>query len=502
MARISEIFAQHKRWFIAGGITLAVLAGLLIWQILFLNWLVLALHRWMLPILVMAVMIALGVVAYMKYREGWDSYAFRKRDGEQKKKTWIVFAAGAGLMFLLAIPAFILANYFYDAKVYESVTVSAAEGDKATLSEYNTRAPFVVAKAQTQNNVTINGEALDTTYIPEEDKFGAPVKRSGWLKGYGQIVWQQVGSTGQSSVDNCTFSDEANRRFGGWLGTSITRPIVRENFGVMVEEEDSYAYCGEDGTPYLVMPLTEYEGFLIPTRVPAGVAIYNGTTGEYEYKDSVEAGEIPGPVYPISLSEDALNSTKAADGVWSWLMNSTGFAVPEGDNTSDFNLRRADGKGDDYVTPLIMNGRGAAITAVGTTSSNSVTVGERNAYTVHMLPQARQGNSAVEEKIKSDHRNLEWATGMKMFEIVPTGPNAWSVTLGQNQSIMYRLELAVDGNSCLFSTSGEKIRCSNETVPETTPGETSTDVTTMTDEQLLELNKQVQAEIERRLKGE
>ena len=30
MARISEIFAQHKRWFIAGGITLAVLAGLLI----------------------------------------------------------------------------------------------------------------------------------------------------------------------------------------------------------------------------------------------------------------------------------------------------------------------------------------------------------------------------------------------------------------------------------------------------------------------------------------
>lgn len=482
---------------VIGGIVATVLLlGFLIWQATFLNGLLVLLHSgvwfWM-PLLIATIVSVVG----------W-----------YKARGWIM-----GLSVVIYIGTFILIAFagYYSAKtVYaQSVTVNQPKDNTATFSEYNHRAPLTVARQQTASNVTINGQVEDTTYIASMDRFGAAVRKPGITDGYGQVVFQQIGPNGQSidakgvvGNQNCTFSEAAGKRFGGWFGANLKRAILRERFGVIIDEDDSYAYCTPEGKPMMIVPLKKIAGFPFTYQVPAGVAVYNGETGELTVDDEVTQGEYPGPVYPVSLSKQSRDSSRAAGSLWDYWMSNVGYSDttsdandPNSENNGEFTLAKKDKSGDEYATPLTMKGRSSAITAVGTVSSSTMKSGSLNPYSINILPSPRQANSAVADKIHTDYSSLDWAAGIEVFEIVPSGPNQWEATLGRSKSIMYTMKINADSSSCLYDLSGNKLRCTNDKDKPVEPGSKTIpdDLSTLSNEQLMELQKKVQAEVEKRL---
>lgn len=433
------------------------------------------------------------------------------------------------LSLLALIVCMAVLEYETQKNIYQhTAVVSQPKNDKATVSEYKYRAPLVVAEDQISSNININGAPEETTYIPSMDRFGTAVRKNGSFAGYGQVVFQQIGANGQSinakgqvGNQNCSFNPKAKLRFGGALSANLKRAIIHKNSPVLIDEGDSYAYCDTDGTAMLIAPLKKITGFFHPYEVPAGIAVYNGSTGELKIVKDVKEGEYPGPVYPVSLAKQARNSTKASGTLWQYWQNQVGYSDTTGDsndpnyaNAGEFNLRRADNSGDDYVTPLVMKGRGSAITAVGTVASNKVTAGQLNKYTINVLPQARNANSAVASDLQSKWApTVQWANlQLRVFEIAPTGPNTWTATLGKDKNILYRVTINPDSSSCLFDTKGNKLKCisaSGEVTGDTASTDNKTtapstgstsDITKMTDDQLIDLQQKINAEIANRLK--
>lgn len=488
----SLFWHDYKVFIIAWGVALLALIGFLIWQTTWLNALWLSVRSsawlWVMGIGLIGLIIA-GLISERK---------------------WLVWSL-VGVMVLAIAGMWVTASYVSSKKVYEaSVTVSQPEDGVATVPEYNERAPLVVARAQTDSNLTINGSAEDTTYIAGADRFGAVARKPGITDGYGQVVYQQIGPNGQSinaegrvGNQNCSFSENAGKRFGGWFDANLKREILHQRWGVIIDTDDSYAYCTDEGKAMFIVPLKKYVGFFGVYEIPAGVAVYDGETGDLEILDEVTAEDnILGPVYPVSLSVQSRESSRAAGSWWDFIQNRVGYSDTTGDendpnraNAGEFTLHRQDGSRDEYVTPMVMRGRGSAITAIGTVSSSEVTRNELNPYQINVLPEYRQANSAVADKIHTDYSSLDWAAGLEVFEIAPTGPDSWSATLGRSKSILYRMTIEPDASSCLYDLSGNKIRCTNEA-----PEEMTNDLVGLTDDQLLELQREVQAEIEKRFR--
>lgn len=505
-SRKSSSVKDNKALIISAAVSFLVLLVLMILQATWLNAILIFLnyHLWF---WLTVVGIGVGAGMFLFSRSRW-----RQAAGS-------LIASGLSVFMIFGMMSM---GYYAKKHIQDSVAISQPQGDEATVPEYNERAPLVVARAQTNSNLTINGEPEDTTYIASADRYGTAVRKPGITDGYGQVIYQQIGPNGQSidangnvGNQNCAFSPAANKRFSGWFGANLDRAILRERWGVIIDEDDSYAYCTDEGKAMMIIPLKKVTGRLfVKWEIPAGVAVYNGDTGDIEILDEVKEGQFPGPVYPVSLSEQSRESSHAAGSLMDYWMKRVGYSDTSGDegdpnsgNVSEFTLRKKDNSGDHYVTPLVMHGRGSAITAIGTVSSSTLKAGELNPYQINVLPGARQANSAVNDQIHTDYSSLDWAAGIKVFEIAPTGPHTWTATLGREKSIMYRLTINPDASSCLYDLSGKKIRCttdesSDDPISEPGTPPATDDLSALTDQQLIDLQKQVQAEIEKRLMNE
>lgn len=413
---------------------------------------------------------------------------------------------------ILGILAGVWTLFFSDykkAQGYSNITtVVQPENELAAIEDHEIRGPYSIASTAAQDKASVNGEVQHTTYIPSMEHFGTAVNAKGIFTGYGEVVWQKITPNGDAKTDNCTFA-EGGKRVDGLLGANLNRAIIRKDFGIIIDSADSYAYCDEEGTPMIVVPLKKYKGIFFPIQVPAGVAIYNGATDDLEIKKNVKTGEVPGPVYPMSLMDAVRDGTNATASWWSYVQSLVGYKVYGGSDTADYNLHKASNDGDTFMTPLTRTGNAKAIVGVGYSSSSEVTYGKLNSHTIAILPESREGDSAVSAKVKSDYRGLEWDTGMDIFEIVPAGAETWTATLGQTKSIMYRLEIKANGDSCLFDTSGKKLRCTGDNqakgddTPAVTDGEGDPlNLTAMTDKEFSQLVKQVGEEASRRLSAD
>lgn len=356
--------------------------------------------------------------------------------------------------------------------------LDAVEITSEEAQTYEERAAYVVANAQAPSNLDIRGDIIRTKFVPGQDKYTSLVSRPGsWssFNGYAGVLSQEIELTGQATGGSCEFSTKATDRLGGYLWNSLEREIIQERFGTIIDDRDAYGAClEEDGEqrPVVIVPLKQLRGVLPAIEVPAGVAVYDGLTGELDILDEVEAGELPGAVFPLSVAENMREATAATGTWWEYMRGRNGYESTEGDpedpngsNGSEFLMSRKDGTGHDYVTPLTLRGRSNfAIGAVSAVPAGEVTAGELPVMTVHELETHRRANSAVADRLKTDYSDLpDWASGMRIFEITPVSPGEWVASLGQEQNVAYRVRIAADGDSCLETADGEELRCGRAT---------------------------------------
>lgn len=334
------------------------------------------------------------------------------------------------------------------------------------------RAPFNVAERQASSNLSgINGQISATDYLADSNVYATLVDRRGiGNPGYAAIINQTIALTGQASGKPCLFDERnAAQRMDGWFGNSLTRAIAAKDSLLIARKDDAWGYCDGE-TPKIVVPVTKLEGWLIPTHVPAGVAIYDGRTGNVELRDEVKAGDLPGPAVGLSYVQKVNESMATRDGSWwSMLMGQSGLTDevkdendPNKGNSSEFSLAYKDRAGSVYASPFTSRASSQSIEDVAVLESGHVKAGEKPAVTLYHLEIPRQSNAATADKIKADYSEISWASGLTIQEVIPVSHNEWAASIGLNQNVAYRVLVKSDGSSCL-TKDGEKIRCIDAT---------------------------------------
>ena len=474
---------------------------------------------WLLPVIV-----AFGVSLALypgdrPYSSSWDrdlvADARYARRATQSNRAWIITI----LVTVLAVGMWIYQGVVHGYQVRKAILSSVQVTDD-TAPTFKERAAFDVANAQAQGNLgDVVGEIVDVTYAPDKDTYGALVERPGFFTGYAAVETQTVRKTGQATADICKFdTSKATARLGGVFGSNLERQIAHVRSGLIVTASDAYGVCVEGNTPMVVVPLKNHRGWFPAIEVPAGVATYNGLTGEVRVYDDVKVGDLPGPVFPISLAQDLRESTAATPrsnlvapaklggmtvqapvprfsavsragarrgGVcptrrapprrastaamgsfWDYKKSRSGYTDtsrdekdPNADNRSEFSLATTDGV-PAYVSPLTSRRGSTSITAIGVVQGGSVTKGTFNQLVVHKLDPVRKANSAVADKLRTDYADLPgWSNGLRIFEIAPVSSTEWVASLGREQNVSYRVRIKADGTSCLENADGTKIRC-------------------------------------------
>ncbi|MEU4620734.1 hypothetical protein AB0G04_12255 [Actinoplanes sp. NPDC023801] len=388
------------------------------------------------------------------------------------------------------------------------------------------RAPYVVGQAQAAPNLgDVTGEIFDITYLPDANRFGTLVERRGWLAGYEVGLVQEV-PLGSNSRDSqrCSFDlDAAGARVDGWFGHNLGRRISAEKRWVRFDSQDVYVFCTGD-VPTVVVPLKRQVGVLTVTERPAGVALYNGRTGQLTV--TTDTASVPGPTYPISLAARQREGTAAVGGFADWWFERGGWdASDDGaneDNDAEFTLRYTDGTDSAYVTPLTPRGEASSVVAVSTVPTRHSGLGLAP-MTVHRLNPTWSSPEAIVQLIKAEYRDVCCYNDDRVFEVVPTGGTTWTATVGSEQSIRYRVEGRgqVGGReaTCLKTADGVLIRCAyaapgspeeqelrrmeqeKQRQDRDDTGTAAGDLGKYTDEQLAELHTRVTEEVNRRLTG-
>ncbi|GAA3750047.1 hypothetical protein [Micromonospora maritima] len=386
------------------------------------------------------------------------------------------------------------------------------------LPQLGARAPYQVGQAQARPNLgDTAGNIVDTTYLPGQDRYATLVERRGWLSGYEVAFTQQLPLQGRGSADQkCAFDrDRADARLGGNFSHNLGRQISKKQRWVRFSSTDAYAYC-DGGTPMVAVPLKRQVGFLTIIEKPAGVALYNGKTGEVSI--TTDTSKVPGPSYPLSIAEKQREATAGMGSFSDWVFNRAGWEAPDDDvnsgNDSEFTLDAAGRPA--YVTPL--TGRGSAtaisvVTSVPARHSGLALAPMR----VHKLNPVWVSPGAIVDKVKADYQDIPNWQSIKVYEVIPTGSNSWVATLGTGQNILYRAtgtgNLKGDKPTCLLRADGSVWRCgtlagvggngvgtqygsSNPAAPQPAP---SGDLRSMSDAEFAQLQRRVAEEAACRL---
>ncbi|MGH3715246.1 MAG: hypothetical protein ACRDT4_17550 [Micromonosporaceae bacterium] len=395
-------------------------------------------------------------------------------------------------------------SYQQDKEYAESLVVTDSGHQ---LSE---RAPFQVAEAMARPNLgDVPGDITDTSYLPRDDRFSTLVARRGWLSGYETVLTQNIPFQGRGAPDRrCEFSGAADARIGGVFTHNLGRKIASQARWLSWDADDVFAYCDGD-TPKVVVPLKEQEGWLIVTERPAGVAIYDGETGEITISDTAN---VPGPAYPLSLASTQRSASVALGSFGDWFFNRAGWELPDDEvnsgNDSEFTLDTD--QGSVYATPLTGRGSATSISVISIVPAKA-RAGALAPATIHRLDPDWVSPKAIVDKIKADYQDIPNWQNIKVYEVIPTGEDSWAATLGTGQNILYRVSgtgtLKGDKATCLHRSDGTVIRCGSLADRDGrgvgtdygAGGKGSGDLSKLTDEELADLQRRITEEFERRL---
>lgn len=368
-------------------------------------------------------------------------------------------AAGAGALLLLLV-ALLGEGYLVKKGLWEGSHSVAAEG----VPDFGSRAPWDVADATAKRSLGDQvGRAGKVRYAAggAHGTWSVLVERRGFATGYESVTELTIAANGSGLAkrETCQFAPKAMLKADGIWPRNNLRREVRKTAGwrTFYDANDVTGYC--DGkTPIVAVPVMRLSGFPAH-RVPAGVVLYNGTTGELDFREDVEEGTVPVPVYPKSLAADQEDASHTKDGYMAYLFRRAGWedtskdgASPNSENPSEFVLP-VKGGGQSIVTPLTPRGSSSSVVALAYVDGGSVQAGKLNSYNIYKYENARPAISTSEASIRAEYADLPWASGIRVYEVVPTSdPKKWKASLGQGQKVQYQVTISEDGTVSLIGS--------------------------------------------------
>lgn len=370
---------------------------------------------------------------------------------------WLGKGSGPALFFasVIGLGAVATLIVFGQVRDWQINTTYASVAQEITdeQPDFGERVPWEVADHSANSAMSgINADRLETVYLPYANTYTTAAEERGTMGfyGYEAVVQQQFESSGGvSESQQCSFSDDANRRLGAPLTTNLERLILAENRFALIDSGDAWAYCDEDNVPHVVVPLTQYDGAFAPVHVPAGVAVYSGDTGEVEIHENADSADFDGPVVGLSYADRLVDSMPYYDnsgGLSGWwevkFESSTGFDI-----RSMANLQLPFANDDTaHVTGLTRVSSATSVERLLTIQSNTVTAGEDPDVNMWVLDPVRESHSVIEQDIRSNYEDLGWASGLEVQEISPGPEGGWVASIGQRTNVVYRVTMDVDGN--------------------------------------------------------
>ena len=253
------------------------------------------------------------------------------------------------------------------------------------------------------------------------------------------VYWDGV----SDRAEECRFDGDyqIDRALKGSRSNNIRNEILQgDRRHLKYNLDDAYGYCDGD-RPVVVIPmrrlvnsgyqvLDEFAGVLLVTGSPNGEP-------NFELRTDVAPGEIPGPVYPISLAEKQRELHTWLAGRENRSRNDFGFETAavgtQGGNASEFNLFSLEDGRAYWVTPLTLRGTASQIiVAYAVVPSDAAQVGELNELRIYVVddqdPDAvviNQFERAVTDLVERQRPGFIPAGGI-VQEFIPGENGQWS----------------------------------------------------------------------------
>jgi hypothetical protein len=413
----------------------------------------------------------------------------------------------------------------YDTAKQYAVDINTSEN---AVNSYGARAPYEVAQASaTRNLQDTRGDVQGTKSLADQSEHGTwntLVVRRGFAQGYESLQTLDLplyGTPSNSAVQLCKFDTDATLRLGGaFPHNNLSREILQQvPLNVTLMQQDAYGSCS-DGTPYVIVPLKQVEGFYAPTWTSYGVAIYNGKTGDVSiYTKADDISKIHGPTYPLTLADQQRAALGATGGLWDYKFGRTGYEASS--SNTEVQLRNVDsGTDTTYVTALTPKGASANIVGFVSVDAQFAKSMTRNKLELNKLSgdNTYDAISTQVDNIKTSYSNLTgWVTGLEIFEVTPGENGSWVASIGKSQSVLYRAIISEvdgitfyelydkDGNLIPDATSGGTTNTDGNTDSGTgTPIDlpAGTDLSSLTNDQLKQLGQEIVNEYAARLAAE
>lgn len=427
------------------------------------------------------------------------------------------------VMTLGMVAYFIFGHGYLVEKTYAQDVVEVDE-----VPSYADRAPWTVANSYAQRDQgDIVGNRTSVHYVPASADANAEDGEG--TSRYTTLVTGRafLGMTGYEAVQvlnmptsgvipggastYCEFPESMDARQGAfWAWHSLSWKIHAKSPTAHYDVDDSYAYC-EDDRPVVVVPLWKWEGLFTATKVPNGAAVYTVDGVQIMNANELEEAGIEGPTYPRSIAELQRESINANGSLGDYLGQRYGYDTTTKDeedsnaeNSTEFTLINDDGV-TRYVTPLTPRGDSSSITAISEIDARQDGEG-RSEVRVNTSPDLTSTSTLVttikESSVEGDNAwTTRWASGMRVYEILPGKDGHWVASIGQGQAVSYRADIAPDGSvTVVNSDTGASSEDDEEKESVTVPGDTP--LADMTEEQLLDQIQTATEELQKRQEAE
>lgn len=421
-----------------------------------------------------------------------------------------------GAFAVIGLGSLIFQPYLNDRAVYQASAVEITE-DADSLS-FAERVPFDVASAVSNRSLgDTQGDATGRIKtVPSDSTYTTSVIRRGIAKGYESVQVMDLPMYGSfnfsENVKFCAYNENANLRLGGgWFNNNMEMRAYRKvsalNPTVRIDYDDAFAVCDGE-VPMLYMPATKlvWKG-VAAYRVPAGVVTYNGSNGEFNFEKNMEVDGIS--IYPISLAYEQRSSTRASGNLIDYWRGVVGWEGTDKDaddvnsgNSTEFSMASADDSSKTaYVTPLTPRGGSTSVVGLSTVDSHKVEYGKLNPLVIHSYSSPRQAPSTISSDLISTEFEGYRAQGLTVFEVVPSRDGNWTVSIGKNQSILYRAVIDHNGKMLELTDAEGAVGSSAEDAEGEESASVSKPVSEMTVDELAELSNLVNEELAERARA-
>lgn len=334
------------------------------------------------------------------------------------------------------VPSCIKVDNAYPAMRWESRTSSLASARTA-----------MTQAASTVQGVDVMSTSL--TYIwgsgANTGQWSAILDGSGDSRpAYGVAEWD--GQANTTTVCRFDGDHRFNRAFRG-DGANDLHHLLAERYPKLVfADTDVWGYC-TGGQPVIVVVVQKQVAHADRTlQTAAGVLVLHGSPSgdpDIAYRPTLKPGELPGPVYPISLVRVQRDATSWAAGRGN-RNSSFGFRVSDfgtqSANPGEYLLRGADHRLY-YVTPLAPRGtRSQAFIGYGIVRADQVSGGHLNTYDLYTLA---NGDPLIADLNALYAKSVPLTGGADLEQFIPLGADRWRVYGVRNGQTVLYIDLSV-----------------------------------------------------------